>query len=137
MNINEIKTTLNYLLDNNLKLVEKGLDKIAVNIEGAAGIAKSSIIKQLADERGAKYVKLELASLEELGDLIGIPMKSFKMIDLTGEEILVSEKLINQYVNVGYQMCSSCEPVMTYAAPFWVPTNEEQEVILNLDDWTR
>lgn len=40
MNIEEIKKTLNYLLDNNLKLIEEGKHKIAVNIEGAAGLGK-------------------------------------------------------------------------------------------------
>lgn len=40
MNIEEVSKTINYLLDNNLKLVEKGLDKIAINLEGAAGIGK-------------------------------------------------------------------------------------------------
>ena len=40
MNIEEVSKTINYLLDNNLKLVDKGLDKIAINIEGVAGIGK-------------------------------------------------------------------------------------------------
>ena len=50
MNIEEIKNTLNYLLDNNLRLVENGFEKIAINITGPAGIGKTAIIKQLADE---------------------------------------------------------------------------------------
>ena len=40
MNIQEIKNTLNYLLDNNLKLVEEGKGKIAYNTVGEAGIGK-------------------------------------------------------------------------------------------------
>lgn len=68
MNIEEIKSTLNYLLDNNLDLAEQGLDKIAIGIQGHAGIAKTSAVKQVAEERGAKYVRLELAALEEIGD---------------------------------------------------------------------
>lgn len=68
MNVIEIKKILNYLLDNNLNLVEQGLDKISVNLEGHAGIAKTSLVKQLAEERGAKYVKFNLAEVEEVGD---------------------------------------------------------------------
>lgn len=40
MNLEEIKDTLNYLLDNNLKLVEKGFNKIAINLIGPAGVGK-------------------------------------------------------------------------------------------------
>lgn len=69
MNIEQVEKTLNYLLDNNLKLVEQGLDKISVNLCGNAGIAKTSIVKQLAEKRNAKYVRINLAELEEIGDL--------------------------------------------------------------------
>lgn len=68
MKINEVKKMVNYLLDNNLELVKKGQNKISINIEGDAGCGKTSILKQIAEERGAKYVRIELASLEEVGD---------------------------------------------------------------------
>ena len=68
MNIAEIKSTINYLLDNNKALVEKGLDKIAINIVGQAGIGKTAIIKEIAQERGAGYQRLNLSELEEVGD---------------------------------------------------------------------
>ena len=68
MNIQEIKNTLNYLLDNNLKLVEEGKGKIAYNIVGEAGIGKTSLIQQVAESRGMTLCKLNLAQLEEVGD---------------------------------------------------------------------
>lgn len=40
MNLEEIKDTLNYLLDNNLQLANKGFNKIAINLVGAAGCGK-------------------------------------------------------------------------------------------------
>lgn len=40
MNLKEVKQTLNYLLDNNLKLAEAGAEKIAINLVGDAGIGK-------------------------------------------------------------------------------------------------
>lgn len=40
MNIEDIKKTLNYLLDNNLALEKSGQNKISICIEGPAGIGK-------------------------------------------------------------------------------------------------
>lgn len=40
MTISEFTDVLNYLLDNNKELEEKGLSPIAIGIEGAAGIGK-------------------------------------------------------------------------------------------------
>ena len=68
MNIEEVSKTINYLLDNNLKLVEKGLDKIAINLQGPAGVGKTSVLKQIAEERGAKFTRINLAECEEIGD---------------------------------------------------------------------
>lgn len=137
MNIEEVSKTINYLLDNNLKLVEKGLDKIAINIEGECGIGKTAILKQIAEERGAKYTRICLSECEEIGDLVGIPQKEYMMISPNGDEQRVAEKLINQFINIGYKLCPDCDPVMTYAVPSWVPTDPEQEAVLVLDDYTR
>lgn len=137
MNIEEVSKTINYLLDNNLKLVEKGLDKIAINLEGAAGIGKTSIVKQIAEERGATYKRINLSECEEVGDIVGIPQKEYMMIAPDGNEQRVAEKLINQFINLGYKLCPDCDPVMTYAIPSWVPTDPDQEAILFLDDYTR
>ena len=136
MNISEIKTTINYLLDNNKALVETGLDKIAVNIVGQAGIGKTAIIKESAKERGAGYQRLCLSEIEEVGDLVGVPQKEFMMAK-DGEEKLVAEKLIPQFINLGYSLCPDCKPVMSYAIPAWVPQDPEQEFILYLDDFSR
>ena len=59
------------------------------------------------------------------------------MIDKDGNERRVAEKLINQFINLGYELCPDCDPIMTYAIPSWVPTDPEQEAILYLDDYTR
>lgn len=136
MNIEEIKSTLNYLLDNNLELVEQGLDKITINLVGEAGIGKTSVIKQLAQQRGAGYKRLNLSELEEIGDMVGIPQKEF-MMTKNGEEKRVAEKLIPQFINLGYDLCPECDPVMSYAVPEWVPDDPEQEFILFLDDFSR
>lgn len=137
MNILQIKKVLNYLLDNNLKLQKGGLDKISINLEGHAGIAKTSLVKQLAEERGAKYVRFNLAEVEEVGDILGMPTKEYLMYSPEQEEKWVTEKTVNQYINMGYNLCPTCEPRMGYTIPSWVPKEEDTEVILCLDDFLR
>jgi len=135
MNIEQVEKTLNYLLDNNLKLVEQGLDKISVNLCGNAGIAKTSIVKQLAEKRNAKYVRINLAELEEIGDLVGIPQKEYLM-EKDGDERWVTEKTVQQYSSMGYTLCPHCLPRMSYAIPAWVPDGDD-EVVVCLDDFLR
>lgn len=137
MNIQEIKKTLNYLLDNNLKLVDEGKDKLTINIIGQAGAGKTSIVKQLAEERGAGYYRLNLSSLEEIGDLCGIPVKEYLMHSPDGNEMWVAEKVVDRYAGMGYMLCPTCLPRMSYATPSWVPKDLDQEFILTLDDYNR
>ena len=98
---------------------------------------KTAIIKEIAEERGAKFVRVELSSMEEIGDLLGIPVKEFNMISPTGEEQWVMEKLIEEYISLGWKLCPNCIPRMGYAIPSWVPRNPDEEVLLLLDDYTR
>jgi hypothetical protein len=137
MKIEEAKKMINYLLDNNLDLVTKGQNKISIGLEGAPGIGKTAIVKEIAEERGAKFVRVELSSMEEIGDLIGIPCKEFSMISPTEEEQWVIEKLVDEYLSLGWKLCPNCSPRMGYAIPSWVPTDPDQEVLLLLDDYTR
>ena len=137
MNIQEIKNTLNYLLDNNLKLVEEGKGKIAINLEGVPGIGKTFCIKQLAEERNAGYARINLSEVEEVGDICGIPLKEYLMYSADGEELWVAEKVVDRYAHMGYTLCPTCLPRMSYAVPAWVPQNPDQEFILFLDDFTR
>lgn len=64
----EVNNLLNHFINNNLKLEEKGKVPIALAIQGEAGMGKTSIIKQLAEERGMGFTKLNIAQLEEVGD---------------------------------------------------------------------
>ena len=58
INLQEFKKILNYLIDNNRKLVDEGKYPIAVGIEGPAGIGKTELIKSIALERGMTFIKL-------------------------------------------------------------------------------
>lgn len=68
VSMSKVKDILNYTIDNNFRIQEEGGMPIAIGIEGAAGIGKTSIVKQVAQERGMNLVKLNLAQLEETGD---------------------------------------------------------------------
>lgn len=98
---------------------------------------KTSLIEQIAQERGARFVKINLSQLEEVGDLVGIPSKQYCMYSPTGEEKWVTEKTINQFISMGYTLCPTCEPRMSYAVPEWVPQDPEEKVLLLLDDYSR
>lgn len=67
-NINAISKIILATMKTNQTLVEKGLDKVVLNIEGPAGIGKTSIIEQIAKNNGFNYVKVSLSQMEELGD---------------------------------------------------------------------
>ena len=59
------------------------------------------------------------------------------MYSPTGEEKWVTEKTINQFISMGYTLCPTCEPRMSYAVPEWVPQDPEEKVLLLLDDYSR
>lgn len=68
ISMSEAKTLLNYAIDNNKRLEDESKTAIAVGIEASAGIGKTSIVKQVADERGMGFTKLDLHQMEEAGD---------------------------------------------------------------------
>ena len=80
INLEEFKEIFNYLIENNKRLQDEGKKTSSVGLEGPAGIGKTAIIEQIANERGMTFIKLNLSQLEEIGDLIGFPLKQFKMI---------------------------------------------------------
>ena len=66
--MDEAKTLINYAIDNNLALEEVGEVPIAISLEASAGIGKTSIVKQIAEDRGMGFTKINMAQLEEAGD---------------------------------------------------------------------
>lgn len=138
INIKELKNIVSYIIDNNNSLREQGKKTTAIEVMGESGIGKTSSIIQIAKERNMDIVKLNLAQLEELGDLIGYPIKQFHMISSTGEESWVAENLLENYSKLGYTIIEKAAPRMSYAPPAWLPKdNNENGGILILDDWNR
>ena len=135
----EAKEIINYIIDNNVRLKEEGKKPTAVDLCGPAGIGKTSIIEQIAEERGALLVKINLSELEEVGDLCGVPITEYYICKGEGadEECMwVTKDLVDYYIKAGWGM-KSPESRMSYAIPAWVPQDPEQECILLLDDYTR
>lgn len=80
LNIDEMKTFLSHIVHNNRFLQEQGKPTAAVEIQGESGIGKTSTAIQLAAELGGlSVVKLNLAQIEELGDLVGFPVRQFQL----------------------------------------------------------
>ena len=89
LNIEEMKNFLRHIVDNNKYLQENGKIPVSVEIEGEAGIGKTSAALQLADESGLDCVKINLAQIEELGDLVGYPIRQFQLC----KEVQSTEKV--------------------------------------------
>ena len=68
ISMKKVKDLLNHTIDNNLELQKDGITPIAVNFEGTAGLGKTSIVRQVAEEREMTFVKLNLAMVDEVGD---------------------------------------------------------------------
>lgn len=79
LNIDELKVFLTHIVNNNRFLQESGKPSVAVEIVGESGIGKTSSALQLANELNLNVVKLNLAQIEELGDLVGFPIRQFQL----------------------------------------------------------
>jgi len=79
LNVKEVKSFLTHIIQNNRYLQENGKLPVAVEVVGDSGIGKTSTIVQLANELDLKFVKLNLAQIEELGDLVGFPIRQFEV----------------------------------------------------------
>jgi len=133
VNQNELKEFLSHIVENNRHLQENGKGPVSVEVIGESGIGKTSAIIQLADELGLDFVKLNLAQIEEIGDLVGFPIRQFEVTNGT-ETKYVDENMIDEYRADGFK--STGKNRMSYCPPEWI-ANKERGGILLLDDWNR
>lgn len=68
VSMDQVKNLINYTIDNNFRLQDEGKMPIALSLEASAGIGKTSIVRQIAEERNMGFVKLNMAQLDEPGD---------------------------------------------------------------------
>jgi len=133
INVNELKDFLGHIIANNRYLQEQGKSPVSVEVIGESGIGKTSAIIQLAKEQNLNFVKLNLAQIEEIGDLVGFPIRQFE-VEINNEKTWIDEHTLDEYLKLGYK--STGQNRMSYYPPEWI-ANKEKGGILLLDDWNR
>jgi hypothetical protein len=133
INVNELKDFLGHIIANNRYLQEQGKSPVSVEVIGESGIGKTSAIIQLAKEQNLNFVKLNLAQIEEIGDLVGFPIRQFE-VEINNEKTWIDEHTLDEYLKLGYK--STGQNRMSYCPPEWI-ANKEKGGILLLDDWNR
>jgi len=134
LNIDELKSFLGHMVKNNQHIQTKGKVPVAVNIEGEAGLGKTSSLMQLAKEMDMAVIKLNLSQIEELGDLVGFPFKEFEIENKDGAKKWIQETLLETYVKAGFR--PSGQSRMSHASPEWIQGKGEGGFLI-LDDYTR
>ena len=162
LNIDECKDFVNHIIKNNRFLQEENKNPVAVEIVGESGIGKTSAVVDLAKENNLNFVKLNLAQIEELGDLVGFPVRQFQMykekevakkvdnLNYTAAQKAaasaqlgtitkkvgqwVDELAVEEYLRQGWKMTGKNR--MSYCAPEWIADAKEGGILL-LDDWNR
>ncbi len=79
LNIKEMQNFLTHIVTNNRHIQSQGKIPAAVEIVGESGLGKTSLALQMGKDMNLHVVKLNLAQIEELGDLIGFPIKEFEL----------------------------------------------------------
>ena len=134
LNINEAKDFLRHIINNNRYLQDNNKPPVAVEIVGDSGIGKTSSIVQLKDELGFNFVKLNLAQIEELGDLVGFPIRQFEMESPSHQKGWVDEHAVEDFHKKGWTTTGRNQ--MSYCPPEWI-SGKDQGGVLLLDDWNR
>lgn len=133
LNVDELKSFMGHMVRNNQYIQSQGKIPVTVNISGDAGLGKTSAILQLGEELNIPVVKLNLSQLEELGDLIGFPVKEFQVKNAEGKTLWITEQEIDTATSKGYRVV---DKRMSHAAPKWIQGKGEGGFLI-LDDFTR
>jgi hypothetical protein len=165
LNIEELEGFVDHIISNNRFLQKDGKNPVAVEVVGESGIGKTSAVMQMAQKHNLDFVKLNLAQIEELGDLVGFPVRQFQMykektVKMSEKEILnynsraaASEDLAKMPTTVTKKVGQWVDEMavsdylksgykmggknrMSYCAPEWI-ADKKQGGILLLDDWNR
>ncbi len=160
INVDELKQFVTHIVHNNRFLQAGGKVPVCVNVEGDAGLGKTSAITQLSKELGLNCIRLNLAEIEELGDLVGYPIRQFQLCKSSPDKtekkqvleggvmvmrdivitkgnyecLWIDEHAIDEYVKRGYSFTG--EKRMSYCPPEWI-TGLTGGGILILDDYSR
>jgi nucleoside-triphosphatase THEP1 len=133
LNSEELKDFLRHVVDNNQHIQTQGKIPVSVSVTGEAGTGKTSSIIELAQELNFDLVKINLAQVEEIGDLVGFPVKEFQIQNAEGKTTWIVEQQIDTAVKKGYKIINKR---MAYAAPEWIQGKGEGGILL-IDDFNR
>jgi len=134
LNVKEAKQFLKHIIDNNRYLQQQNKPPVAVEVIGDSGIGKTSTIIQLANELDLNFVKLNLAQIEELGDLVGFPIRQFEVCQNDDKCLWIDEHAVDEYTKQGYTFTGKNR--MSYCPPEWISGKSTGGILL-LDDWNR
>lgn len=136
LTVKETSDFLKYMINNNRFLQDKSKKPISVNLEGDAGLGKTSLCKQIAKEMKLTPILLSLAQLDELGDLLGFPVRQFELCkgshalaEFTQEKKLVPKvvkKMVTENVPTQKQVMGPDQKLIMRTV--MVPTQVEKEV---------
>jgi hypothetical protein len=132
LNATELKGFVNHIITNNRFLQKEGKQSVSVEVVGESGIGKTSTIVELAKENDLNFVKLNLAQIEELGDLVGFPVRQFQMY----KETKVSENKNDISYTAAQRAAASSSlakmpQVKTKKVGLWVDELAVQEYLKN------
>jgi hypothetical protein len=133
LNVTELKGFVNHIITNNRFLQEDGKQSVSIEVVGESGIGKTSSIVEIAQENNLKFVKLNLAQIEELGDLVGFPVRQFQMY----KEKIVQAKKIDDLSYTAAQRAAASADIANIATPttkkvgMWVDELAVQEYLKN------
>ena len=165
LNIEELESFVDHIISNNRFLQKDGKKPVAVEVVGESGIGKTSAVMQMAKKHELDFVKLNLAQIEELGDLVGFPVRQFQMykektVKMSEKDMLnynsraaASEDLAKMPTTVTKKVGQWVDEMavsdylksgykmggknrMSYCAPEWIADAKEGGILL-LDDWNR
>ena len=130
---NQAKEIVKEFIARNKVLQSKGQMPLAMSITGESGLGKTSVVLQAAEEEGLPCAKINLAMLDDLGDLVGFPLKSYEMSkgDKTG---WFNDKQFDVMIKAGYDPTGEVKTEI--APPAWVKVLKDGGILL-LDDYNR
>lgn len=141
LTVDGLKDFARHIIKTNVKLQEENKFPLALEVVGESGMGKTSSIIQLASELNLDVVKLNLAQIEELGDLVGFPIEEFEMAINKGtaeapnwDVKWIKKPLLQDAREKGYSATGKSR--MGYSAPEWI-SGRSKGGILILDDWNR
>ena len=134
LNVDEAKSFLEHIVNNNRFLQKENKLPVAVEVVGDSGIGKTSIVIQIAKELNLNFVKLNLAQIEELGDLVGFPIRQFEVCQDKNNCLWIDEHAVEEYIKLGYKFTGQNR--MSYCPPEWISGKTNGGILL-LDDWNR